>query len=84
MKTAKLFLAGMYIHLVLSVAAPIGILYLGWGGAGWGRSNSMLLLVYLLAIGMVQLLGWISVGAAVFVNVSNSSCILCSSLCLYI
>lgn len=65
MKTAKLFLAGMYIHLVLSVAAPIGILYLGWGGAGWGRSNSMLLLVYLLAIGMVQLLGWISVGAAV-------------------
>lgn len=65
MKTAKLFLVGMYIHLVLSVAAPIGILYLGWGGAGWGRSNSMLLLVYLLAIGMVQLLGWISVGAAV-------------------
>ena len=65
MKTAKLFLAGMYIHLVLSVAAPIGILYLGWGGAGGGRSNSMLLLVYLLAIGMVQLLGWISVGAAV-------------------
>lgn len=65
MKTAKLFLAGMYVHLVLSVAAPIGILYLGWGGAGWGRSNSMLLLVYLLAIGMVQLLGWISVGAAV-------------------
>ena len=30
MKTAKLFLAGMYVHLLLSAAAPIGILYLGW------------------------------------------------------
>lgn len=65
MKTAKLFLAGMYLHLVLSVAAPIGILYLGWGGAGWNRSNGCLLLVYLLAIGLVQLLGWISVGASI-------------------
>ncbi len=66
MKTAKLFLAGMYVHLVLSVAAPIGILYLGWGGVGWGRSNGMLLLAYLLAIGLVQLLGWVSAGASIF------------------
>lgn len=65
MKTARLFLAGMYLHLLLSVAAPIGILYLGWGGAGWNRSNGSLLLVYLLAIGLVQLLGWISVGASI-------------------
>ncbi|MCI8970935.1 MAG: hypothetical protein HFF99_05655 [Oscillibacter sp.] len=65
MKTAKLFLAGMYVHLAFSIAAPIGILYLGWGGAGWGRSNGMLLLACLLVIGLVQLLGWISVGAAV-------------------
>lgn len=65
MKTAKLFLAGMYLHLLLSVAAPIGILYLGWGGAGWNRSNGSLLLVYLLAVGLVQLLGWISVGASI-------------------
>lgn len=65
MKTAKLFLAGMYLHLLLSVAAPIGILYLGWGGTGWNRSNGSLLLVYLLAVGLVQLLGWISVGASI-------------------
>ena len=65
MKTAKLFLAGMYAHLILSVAAPLGILYLGWGGAGWNRSNGSLLLVYLLGIGLVQLLGWASAGAAV-------------------
>ena len=57
MKTAKLFLAGMYVHLAFSIAAPIGILYLGWGGAGWGRSNGMLLLACLLVIGLVQLLG---------------------------
>ena len=65
MKTAKLFLAGMYAHLILSVAAPLGILYLGWGGAGWNRSNGSLLLVFLLGIGLVQLLGWASAGAAV-------------------
>lgn len=65
MKTAKLFLAGMYVHLVLSVIAPIGVLYLGWGGAGWNRSNGFLLLFYLCAIGLVQLLGWVSAGAAV-------------------
>lgn len=71
MKTAKLFLAGMYVHLVLSVAAPIGILYLGWGGSGWGRSNGMLLLAYLLAIALVQLLGWVSVGASIFAYRQN-------------
>lgn len=65
MKTAKLFLAGMYAHLILSVAAPLGILYLGWDGAGWNRSNGSLLLAYLLGIGLVQLLGWVSAGAAV-------------------
>lgn len=65
MKTAKLFLAGMYLHLAFSIAAPIGILYLGWNGAGWNRSNGSLLLAYLLAIALVQLLGWISVGTAV-------------------
>lgn len=63
MKTAKLFLAGMYLHLIMSIAAPIGILYLGRGG--WNRSNGTLLLAYLLVIGLVQLLGWISAGAAV-------------------
>lgn len=65
MKTAKLFLAGMYVHLIMSIAAPAAILYLGRGGAGWNRSNGSLLLAYLLAIGLVQLLGWISAGAAV-------------------
>lgn len=65
MKTARLFLAGMYVHLISSVAVPIGILYLGWGGAGWNRFNGWLLLAYLVEIGLVQLLGWISAGAAV-------------------
>lgn len=35
MKTAKLFLAGMYVHLLLSAAAPIGILYT-WAGTKRG------------------------------------------------
>lgn len=64
MKTAKLFLAGMYLHLALSVAAPIGILCLGWR-AGWNRANAGLLVFYLVMVGLVLLLGWISAGAAV-------------------
>lgn len=45
MKTAKLFLAGMYLHLVLSVAAPIGILYLGWGALVAASRGIFILLV---------------------------------------
>lgn len=65
MKTAKLFLAGMYVHLLLSAAAPIGILYLGWNKKGWNRSNAALLLSFLLMTGLVQLLGWIHAGASI-------------------
>ncbi|WP_300862729.1 DUF6652 family protein [uncultured Oscillibacter sp.] len=65
MKTAKLFLAGMYVHLLLSAAAPIGILYLGWEKKGWNRSNAALLLSFLLMTGLVQLLGWIHAGASI-------------------
>lgn len=64
MKTAKIFLAGMYLHLVLSVATPIGILALclesGWNAAGLG-----LLAFYLLMIVLVQIWGWITVSRAV-------------------
>lgn len=49
MRTAKFFLAGMYVHLILSVIAPIGILYLGWGGRGWNAANGGLLILYLAA-----------------------------------
>ena len=64
MRTAKLFPAGMYVHLVLSVAVPIGILYLGWG-IGWNGTNAGLLLFYIAVLGLVLLLGWVSAGAAV-------------------
>ena len=64
MKTAKLFLAGMYVHLVLSVVVPTGILYLGWG-SGWNRGNASLLALYLLEVLMLQVLGWVSAGAAI-------------------
>ena len=64
MRAAKLFLAGMYVQLLFSVAAPVGILYIGWN-VGWTVSNIVLLAVYLLVIVLVQVLGWISVAAAV-------------------
>lgn len=65
MRTAKLFLAGMYLHLLLSVVTPVGILYLGWAGAGWNRFNGGLLLFYLAMLLLVQLLGWSSAGASI-------------------
>lgn len=65
MRTAKLFLAGMYLHLALSVVTPIGILCLGWNGAGWTRWNMGLLLFYLAMLVLVQILGWVSAGAAI-------------------
>lgn len=73
MKTAKLFLAGMYVHLVLSVAAPIGILYLGWGGRGWNRANGSLLLFFLAVVLLVQILGWVSAGAAILAYRRNET-----------
>ena len=30
MKTARLFIAALYLHLALSIAAPVGILILNW------------------------------------------------------
>lgn len=72
MKTAKLFLAGMYVHLVLSVIAPAGILYLGWG-SGWNGANSKLLLFYLAMVGLMQLLGWVSAGAAILAYRRNDT-----------
>lgn len=73
MKTARLFLAGMYLHLALSVAAPIGILYLGWGGKGWNHANACLLLFFLAAVLLVQILGWVSVGAAILAYRRNET-----------
>lgn len=71
MKTARLFLAGMYVHLLLSVITPIGILYLGWG-EGWNAANSSLLAFYLLMICLLQLLGWVSAGAAILAYRRNA------------
>lgn len=63
MRSAKIFLVGMYIHIFLSIAVPVSMIVLKdqcWSGVGIG-----LLLVYLLMAGAVQLLGWISAGMAV-------------------
>ncbi len=64
MKAAKLFLAGMYLHLIFSIIAPVGILYIGWN-VGWTPWNLALLAVYILVVVSVQVLGWVSVAAAV-------------------
>ncbi|MDO4327597.1 MAG: hypothetical protein Q4E24_16500 [bacterium] len=61
MKTAKLFLAGIYLHLFLSAITPIGILLAGeWNPVSYG-----LFFFYLLMIGAMQLTGWICVGCSI-------------------
>lgn len=64
MKSAKLFLFGMYLHLLLSIACPIGILYFGLEAQAWTPPAVMLLLFYLAMIAVVQIVGWICVGCA--------------------
>lgn len=60
MKSAKLFLAAMYLHLALSVAVPLAILFAGeWTAFGEG-----LFAFYLFFIGVSQLLGWVAVAMA--------------------
>lgn len=58
MKTAKLFLFGMYLHLILSVFVPIHILIQG----NWNVISITELWGYFFMIGVVQLIGWIYVG----------------------
>lgn len=62
MKTARIFLAGMYLHLLFSVLVFLGILV--YAANGWNKSSVLILILYLLAIGFVQITGWIYVGAA--------------------
>lgn len=77
MRSAILFLAGMYVHLFLSIAVPAGVLYFcmdGWSAVGVG-----LLLFYFAMIVAVQVTGWICVGMAVAAYHQNKAEILRSS-----
>lgn len=62
MRSAKLFLFGMYLHLCLSVAVPLGILY--FSADGWNAAGIGLLFGYLAMIIAVHIVGWIAVGMA--------------------
>lgn len=58
MKSARCFLAGMYLHLALSVAVPIGVPLLAGREDGWNSLCTGLLLLYLAVMLLVQLAGW--------------------------
>lgn len=64
MKSAKVFLWAMYVHLVFSIAVPVGIVVScideGWNGVGIG-----LLLLYCLETVAIQVIGWACAGLAV-------------------
>lgn len=63
-KSAKLFLSGMYLHLLLSFAVPMGIMHLcsdGWNSAGIG-----LLVFYAVMICAVNISGWVCAGMAIY------------------
>lgn len=59
MKSAKLFLGGMYLHLALSVAVPVAMILLPHWNGGQG-----LFFFYLVFIGVLFVLGWVAVAMA--------------------
>ena len=60
MKSAKVFLFGMYLHLFLSIAVPIIIILRD----GWNGLTVALFLFYLFMIFCVGIAGWVCVIAA--------------------
>lgn len=60
MKSAKIFLAGMYVHLALSIAIPILLIRDTVSHRGWTPLSVGLLLLLLLEAGALLLLGWIA------------------------
>lgn len=62
MKSARVFLAGMYLHLVLSIGTPIGILSFS---DSWDSFSVGILCLYLAMIAAVQVSGWVCVAIAV-------------------
>ncbi len=67
MRSAKIFLAGMYLHLILSIVTPIMILVFNviWDSDIWNSAARRLAPLYLGNIGVVHLLGWVCVVIAV-------------------
>lgn len=61
MKTARLFLIGMYLHLALSIAAPVGILVLDWRNSVPSFWSKVLGLCYFAGAVLALLLGWLCV-----------------------
>jgi len=64
MKSAKVFLIGMYVHIAASMIFPIAIL-IACADTGWNPLGVGLLAVYLLEVGIVQILGWAAVASAI-------------------
>lgn len=62
MKSAKLFLGGMYFHLVLSMIVPFGMLYLL--NMEWVSLSMGLFIFYLAMIAVVHITGWVCVTMA--------------------
>lgn len=64
MKSAKVFLIGMYVHFAASVAFPVAIFF-ACAGSGWTPLGVGLLIAYLLEVAAVQLAGWAAVVCAI-------------------
>lgn len=70
-KLAKIFLMGMYLHLVLSIAVPLGMFY--FGDNGWNAEVMGLFVFYLAMAVMVHIAGWACVVAAVMAYRQNEA-----------
>ncbi len=63
MKSAKIFMIGMYLHLIFSIAIPFMIVLVS--SEGWGNLSMFLFIGYLIFIVAVLIMGWICVGIGV-------------------
>jgi len=61
MKSAKVFLAGMYLHLALSIILPFVL----FGSGGWNNISIGYFMFYVLMLLAVLLTGWIAVIIAI-------------------
>lgn len=59
MISAKLFFAAMYLHLAVSIAAPVGII--ATASEGWQGLAGPMILAHLGAAVLVQAVGWVCV-----------------------
>lgn len=68
MKSAKIFLIGMYVHILFSIGLPIGMIFASRDSDGWNATMVALFVIYLIEVVAIQIIGWITVAFGVIAS----------------